>query len=670
SCAAALISALLITAAGRYAAYSVCVCSVVAAVVLIAARPRAKRTGVIVCAALFAVSLSFSLYLSGLAYAQRGEAAVRGYILPDGDTGYSELIRVTSVNGVPADFKAVTDSRVPGSYAYAGFEAEMTFRPVDTVNADYYKSKGAVFSAAAESVRLTGKTRRGIGYYASALREYAAGCLYKCCDEAGIMCRLFLGMRDGAPASFLSDMRTLGVSHLLAVSGLHVTALLAGADAAISAIFGKRRCRFIFLSALALLYMAVTGFSGSVTRAALMYLIGRSSVIIGKRNDPPTSLCFAAFLIVAVNPPSAADTGFLMSFTATLGIITLGSPLSAFLDKKLPEKLFVLKKLLSAVLVTVSAVLFTLPVAAQSYGTLAYGAIFYNLVTAPVAAVLLYLAPYVILLSPVPFLGRFAGTVCDGLCSFLQSTAHALAENGIPSVSVQYPFVLPLLFVSGAALIVLAAFSKKRLHYLSLALAFIVSFSALAAVFSLTTAKKTVIIVSAGRRGDLVAALDGGRCTIFDFTSGYADGFYPLCRKLLEFGVTHADLVSASDVTARHIQSAARMCRYFDIDAIYFPKEAAETAAAFCGREVRERDGDESGYGGVSLVRLYGKYYMSVKDAVYCYDTDDDGAGYLRRFGTVVYGGAVTENRGSGNNVYYVNENGEGRAGITVIYVG
>ena len=667
ACTASLLLSFVFTYAGIYAVFAAAAIAAVFTVVFCIIKTRARRTVLVICAAVLIVCTVFAVYFSGTGSVTTGKTVhISGYAVPGSDNGYTQIYKITKADGKPVNIKAVSYINENYCEDFAGFEAEASLSAYDGYNKYYYKSKGALYSVEFEEFSLTGKTHKTIPYYAGIIRDFAASCFYRVCDNAGILCRLFLGVKDGAPQSFLSDMKTLGVSHLLAVSGLHVTALLAGADFVMTKIAGRSRVKYMILACVALLYMAVTGFTGSVVRASLMYLLSRLSLITGRKNDPVTSLTVSAFIIVSVNPPSVYDVGFLLSFFAALGIIVAGAPAAKFIEEKLPQKIRFLRRVISPVIITAFVLLFTLPVAALSYGKLAYGAVLYNLIISLFAVVLLYACPYIVLLSFVPFVGRGVGLLADGLCTVLVKLTHFLSRHALPSVSVSYPFVIPLIAVFIIAAAVMAVFSKKRLHYLCLALAFVISFSSFAAIFSLTEARKTAIMVSVGKFGVYAAVLDSGKCTVFDFTAGSADGFYPLCEELLSHGITRADYVLAAEPGSRHLQSVIRVCTYFDIDDIYAPPDAADGLSAFCGKSVIKTDGAEQKYKNASLIKADGALLLSVGDAAYIDRADDGNAVNLNRFKTVVFGGeADGENALSSANTYKMTEYEK----VLVIYI-
>lgn len=162
------------------------------------------------------------------------------------------------------------------------------------------------------SVRL-GHIRRQL----AARLEAAVG------DEGqGLPSALLLGDRNALSPALRRDFARAGVSHLLAISGLHMT-LLFGMLALLLQLFPlPRRVRAILLGVCALGYLCLLGFPPSATRAVVMLGMLYLSWLCAASADPLTSLGLAGALIIGVSPCALVDAGFWMSFSATLGLLT------------------------------------------------------------------------------------------------------------------------------------------------------------------------------------------------------------------------------------------------------------------------------------------------------------------------------------------------------------
>lgn len=135
---------------------------------------------------------------------------------------------------------------------------------------------------------------------------------------AGLEAAMLLGDKSGLSDGAREIFRTAGVSHLLAVSGLHV-ALLCGMFS-----FGKKR-RFsrpllILQGLIVLFYMLLTGLPVSVLRAGIIFLIALLGYYFLQPPDLLTSLGFAAVLLGLQNAYLPCDIGFQLSFCGVLGV--------------------------------------------------------------------------------------------------------------------------------------------------------------------------------------------------------------------------------------------------------------------------------------------------------------------------------------------------------------
>jgi len=130
-----------------------------------------------------------------------------------------------------------------------------------------------------------------------------------------------LGRKEDLPPGVSSDLRGCGLSHIVAVSGLHVAAVVALVLAAASALGTGKRTRLIMACAAALMVVGLAGFRPSALRASVMAGLCFGGLLLGRKNDPLIGLCLAGFLLLFTNPRALFDPGFQFSFAATLGIV-------------------------------------------------------------------------------------------------------------------------------------------------------------------------------------------------------------------------------------------------------------------------------------------------------------------------------------------------------------
>ena len=139
----------------------------------------------------------------------------------------------------------------------------------------------------------------------------------------GTMSAILLGEKSGLDAEMKTMYQKCGISHLLAISGLHMTFLGMG----IYNLLRKAGCGFA-LSGMAggillILYSLMIGAGVSSLRALIMFLVRIGAEITGRDYDLLTSLFLSAAILCFQQPLYLTDAGFQLSYGAILGIALL-----------------------------------------------------------------------------------------------------------------------------------------------------------------------------------------------------------------------------------------------------------------------------------------------------------------------------------------------------------
>ena len=116
-------------------------------------------------------------------------------------------------------------------------------------------------------------------------------------DERDVMAGMAFGFKSGISTETTRMFRALGVSHLLAVSGLH-TALLAQAMLALLRFLKTpRKAASLLTAGFVLLFVALTGFTPSAVRAGVMSMVMLLGLLFGREPDSLNSLGLALLVI-------------------------------------------------------------------------------------------------------------------------------------------------------------------------------------------------------------------------------------------------------------------------------------------------------------------------------------------------------------------------------------
>ena len=138
--------------------------------------------------------------------------------------------------------------------------------------------------------------------------------------HAAIIKGIIFGDGSDIEEEIQENFRISSISHILAVSGIHVSYLAIGMQLFLKSIIGKRKTRFVTIAFL-ISYMFITGFSPSVVRASIMNILLIGGEILYRKNDSWTSIAISLFLILIYNPFLIENIGLQFSYIGTMGIM-------------------------------------------------------------------------------------------------------------------------------------------------------------------------------------------------------------------------------------------------------------------------------------------------------------------------------------------------------------
>lgn len=272
---------------------------------------------------------------------------------------------------------------------------------------------------------------------------------------SGLIAGIAFGFKQDISPDIEYNFRTVGVSHLLAVSGLHVALLSQALLWFLCLLRIPRRLSLGISSAGVLFFVALTGFEPSILRAGLMCLIFLVGQMIGRESDGLNSLGVSVFGLTVFNPYAVNDVGLLLSFSATYGLLVLYPMLkrtaSALLEKrsgKMGAAAVLCEKAVDSVMITAAATLPTLPVILFSFGQISLISPIANLLmvfptsvvtVAACAAVPLYH------IAPLRFISSFLFGVAKVVTGYLIKVSEWLASIPFATVWAKQSFMIILI---------------------------------------------------------------------------------------------------------------------------------------------------------------------------------------------------------------------------------
>lgn len=216
-------------------------------------------------------------------------------------------------------------------------------------------------------------------------------------NYASLLSGIVLGAKEQFSKDFESSLKSSGVMHVVAASGMNVTLIGAMLMNVFSVLL---RRQYAILSTIGgiVFYCIVAGLEPSIVRASIMGSIAFSAQLLGKQSLSLLSLGITGFLMLFYDPSNISDIGFQLSFLATFGIVLL-SPLFQFKQLSIPKHI---KQDLST---TLSAQIATLPILLLNFGTYSIWSIIVNVLV-------LWTVP---ILMVIGGLGAFVGIIFEPL---------------------------------------------------------------------------------------------------------------------------------------------------------------------------------------------------------------------------------------------------------------
>lgn len=367
---------------------------------------------------------------------------------PHGDySGCCVRLSAADRPGIPTGIKLYLLYPREQSFSYGETVTASCRLSCDAKEQASYFADGVYGSAFCSRIQSTGLSRSAAVLAVRATRRWVRSVLLQNTRNADLLCATVIGERSLLSDELVRRVRSSGVSHVLVVSGLHLSVLTLS-FVRITRLFCKSPLlcdglTFCFL----LFFMALCGFTPSVLRCGLIWMLYAVYRNSGRVHDSLLCLCTALCLILFLHPYALYSISLRLSFCATFGILCY----APFFRERFPQSVRT-SKILSvpadAAAISFSATLATLPTVVHEFSCLSTYSLPVNILVTPFVTLMLSCCFIGLIALPLPFLGRFFLFCADRLADFFLGTVRLVA--GLPGA------VLSLRYSLAASLLLLA----------------------------------------------------------------------------------------------------------------------------------------------------------------------------------------------------------------------
>ena len=393
-------------------------------------------------------------------------------------------------------------------------------------------------------------------------------------QEAELEQGILLGDTSDIESDIKDDFRECNLSHMLAVSGAHLSYLVLGINTVLSKkSFGIRRRKILSIIFI-LIFMVIVNMSPSVVRAGISTIIAIFATLIYRKQDTYTTISIALLLTLLNNPFAIFDVGLQLSYLATLSIIVF---YSKFTQKQFNNK--VKKYLYESAMLTFSANILILPITIYEFNTIPINSIMSNLLAGPLLGICIILGMFTVIISIILFpVSKLIAFPLQIILKILIKIIELISKIPFGNYTVKTPWfiVVFLTYVIIATLI----YNKKKITKILTMITLIIFIAMQVFAFVNIEGKLKIYFIDVGQGDSMLVKTIKGKNILID-GGGSKDPDYDIGEKilvpyLLDRRIKTLDYVIISHFDEDHATGVAQILGKIDVSSIILTRQLEE----------------------------------------------------------------------------------------------
>ena len=394
-------------------------------------------------------------------------------------------------------------------------------------------------------------------------------------SQAPLAKALILGYKEELTDESRTQFSRSGLSHVMAVSGLHVGFIVAPFWIIIPFLWGNRWGKWLGLLLLTLLltgYAGLTGFSTSVSRASLMAWLITYGKLFHKTRNSINLTATAAVILLLINPHQLFDVGFQLSFVAVFVILLVMPEAQRVIPFKYRHGIF--GGLLTIILVSVVVQIGLFPILIHYFGEFSIIGPVSNALVVPILTFTVPIGLLFSIISPIsPAIFHYGVLPVQYSVEWINRVASTFGGLDYSFITVESSMI-SLFLIWMMATFVVAAIRNPSIRWKMLAgLLFALNLYMVEGIIKTPPYKTmniTFLDVGQGDAAHIITPngkhilIDAGRWSPFSNSGDRV--LVPYFEKL---GIDRLNAVILSHPHADHIGGMPALMEAFDIEAIY-----------------------------------------------------------------------------------------------------
>ncbi len=369
------------------------------------------------------------------------------------------LKRGTKIYAWHKSFSAQRGDVVSGSLLLENIE--------DEYRSSYY-SLGVYYKGTFEEIQVTNR-KDGVIVFTERVRRYISYSLKKnvSYSSAVTLSALVFGDRSEFSDEYYENVKRAGVAHIMVVSGMHLTILVSLILKLVERHIYNPLLRGVIMLAVVLFLCGACGFTMSVIRAGVTYLIMALGLVLKRQYSGENALGLATAIILMSSPFAIFSVALQLSVLSTFGILAVALPVCNYLSERIKLKP-ILKWIIESVILSLSACLLTLPVVIYVFGYVSTVSVVANLlVDFPLTVCLCITVIALVLNLFCPFSARPLFLFADYITRIVNKIINYLGSRSYATVTTpEFMTVFAVILIILVFYLLIAC--KKRIDVLKL----------------------------------------------------------------------------------------------------------------------------------------------------------------------------------------------------------
>ena len=387
-------------------------------------------------------------------------------------------------------------------------------------------------------------------------------------ESGGFLCAYLLGQKEYLPLGVELDFTRTGITHILALSGMHLVIIALGFSKLLMFFGVKKKPATISTVLFTIFYVAITGFSASVTRAGIMMIVSSLLFLFARSHDSMTSLFISIAVICVLEPYAIYDLSLWLSAFATLGIVVMNE----YQGAKYEEASFK-SWLFSSVFASFFAIAATFTITTLKFDGTSILAIVATLLFSFLCDAFLYVGIVLLLIGwliPVKLVLIPFGKLILFLIKWCASFEWSYISTNFLPVKLS-AFIFGIAFFAFMVL----SIKRKKEYLIATAISLGLIFC-LSGIFTAVNTNKTNFIYSPVNEERIIIT-DSGEVSITDIASYRQSSAYSLYAEITDMRLTEIDKYVLTHYSSGLYDSVTTLSKLVLIRELYLPMPQNKT---------------------------------------------------------------------------------------------